>query len=61
MKYIAKKDYTAPIIETYKIKLQHMIATSLNPSSDNPTVIITSDEETHEGYFSARGSDWDED
>lgn len=58
MKTIVKKNYTTPIIETYKIKLQHMIATSFTPS-DTTTGNVTDDE--YYGTFSARGDDWDED
>ena len=61
MKYIAKKNYTTPIVETYKLKPQHVLTTSrLNPEETNPSVVV-SNETLEDGWFSARGSDWDED
>lgn len=59
MKTIAKKEYTSPIVETYKIELQHMIAGStLDPES--PTVTIK-DEEWHSAFGAhADDADWED-
>ena len=48
-----KKTYISPTIDTYKLALQQMIATSiLDPSVDSPDVIISGDTEDS-GFFSA--------
>lgn len=58
MKTTEKKLYASPIVETYKIELQQVIAGStLDP--DDPTVTIG--EEVHHGPFSSREFDYDYD
>lgn len=61
MKTTAKKNYITPIIETYKIELQQMIADScFTPSNTTTTGTVTND--AYDGTFSSRGgSSWDDD
>ena len=54
MKTTNKMKYTSPTIDIYQLELQQMLATStiLDPSVDDPSVIISGDTEDS-GFFSA--------
>ena len=53
MKTTNKMKYTSPTIDIYQLELQQMLASSiLDPSVDDPSVIISGDTEDS-GFFSA--------
>ena len=60
MKAIAKKTYKSPEVVAFNLKIQsYLLSTSLDPSGDTPSVEVS--DKVHQGGFSAREYDFDED